>query len=197
MNETTTVTAESHVVDLDVPMRLLTAFGRNGIHTVGDVLRHSEVEILRMRGVGAGSVAALKACLTLHGLALPEYDEETASDNRRRHSAAQERRGTARSIPAGLEGAQWIGRQLAALTEDDRAVPKNALGGRYANATPIEQRRYAWGMYRWAVERTDDQMPDLSKSGDGFNAYPLPGSIELHLEGLNRLAREQLDEAAE
>jgi hypothetical protein len=146
---------------------------RNEIRTVAQAVALSDEDFLRMRQVGAKSLDEFRACLSAHGL--------------------ERERPLPLATPAeGPERARWIGHQLDVLATNDRAFPKNALGTRYTGEmSTVQKRRYAWGMYRWAASG-EERMPDLHKSGDGFNAYPLPGSVELHLEGLNRLAHEEL-----
>lgn len=167
-----TIPPYASINELDLTPRVYNALWRNEIRTVAQAVALSDDDFLRMRYVGVKTLGEFRACLSAHGL---ERDRPLPL-----------------AIPAqGLERAQWIGHQLDVLATHHRASPKNALGGRYTETTAVEKRRYAWGMYRWAASG-EDQMPDLQKSGDGYNAYPLPGSVELHLEGLNRLAHEEL-----
>lgn len=107
--------------------------------------------------------------------------------------AARPRRTGPSPDPTVAAEAAWIGRQLAALIEDDRVHQRNGLGSRWkGEGEELINRRRAWAWYRWGIT-PDGEWPRDKAGGFGFMAAPLPGALELHLEGLNRLAHEELD----
>jgi hypothetical protein len=158
---------------LDLSMRVYNACRRNNVRTVGDLLELTPEEFLRFRNVGEGSLRDLRATLAVHGLAMPSAPPPPPD-------------------PTTVAEAAWIGHQLDALTEDDRVYLRNRLGTRWdGTGAPITNRRRAWAWYRWGVT-PDADWPRNKDGGFGYMAVPLPGSLELHLEGLNRLAHEEL-----
>lgn len=152
-------------------MRAYNALRRNDVDTVGDLLRLSDRDLLRIRNLGQKALTEIRQRLTASGL------EPTPPPERADWTAE----------------AEWIGHQLDVIATDLRAVPKSAY---IADKRPtFEKRRYAWGMYQWAVkgcEPTD--YPRDKAGGPGWYAHAMPGSLEVHLEGLNRLAYEELGE---
>jgi hypothetical protein len=170
----TTVRPSDEILVLDLPQRAYNALWRNNVREVGELANLTEAEFLLMRGVGQTSLEQTKGALARHGLAmrltpLPPPD------------------------PAEVAEAEWIGRQLEALIEDNRVHARNRLGTRFdGEGADLINRRRAWAWYRWGIA-TDDEWPRDQDGGFGYMATPLPGGLELHLEGLNRLAREELD----
>lgn len=166
----TTVRPSDDIDVLELPMRTYNACRRNNVRTVGDLMALSDVEFLRFRNIGRGSLEDLRQRLARHGLEmhLPTTPgPETAE-------------------------AEWIGHQLEALVEDDRVHAQNKLGTRWeGEGAALLNRRRAWAWYRWGIH-PDADWPRNKDGGFGFMATPLPGSLELHLEGLNRLAHEEL-----
>lgn len=168
----TTLRPSDSINELDLPMRAHSALWRNDVRTVEDLVALTEDEMLRWRAVGPGTVAGIKERLAAHGLGLsqpmPPPDPET------------------------MERARWLGHQLEALAEDTRVYGKSGLGTRWdGDGAAILNRRRAWAWYRWGT-MPDAEWPRDKAGGFGFMAVPLPGSMELHLEGLNRLAHEEL-----
>jgi hypothetical protein len=169
----TTVRASDDIDVLDLSFRAYNALRRNNVRTVGDLLSLSDVEILRFRNIGESSLRDLRARLAAHGLSMQVAPSPPPD-------------------PALVAEAAWIGRQLDALSEDDRAHPTNYLGTRATDVSSVQRRRFAWRMFRWATGH-EEKWPNMKEKGAAFDVYPLPGSVELHLDGLNRLAHEELD----
>jgi hypothetical protein len=169
----TTVRPSDSIDVLDLPSRIYHALKRNDITTIGALCSLSEVEFLRMRNVGPGSLEELKANLAAHRLS-PPTEPPPPPD------------------PALAGEAAWVGRQIDALVEDDRVYQHNRLGTKYeGEGSELVNRRRAWAFYRWGTAPEADWPRDKA-GGFGYMAVPMPGSLELHLEGLNRLAREEL-----
>lgn len=169
------------IYKLDLSMRLYNALCRNNVETLGAIVELTEHDVLVMRNVGQGALDELKAKLATYGLSLRPPEPETP-----RYSPY--------APPPELEDAAWIGRQLDKISEDSRAQPTTGLFGRKLKDIPlVERRRFAWRMYRWTMGYTD-KWPNMTKEGAAFEAYPLPGSWQAQLAGLNRLAHEELGE---
>lgn len=152
-------------------MRAYNALRRNNVDTVSDLLLLSDRDLLRMRNLGRKALTEIRETLAANGLEAtppPERGEWTAE-------------------------AEWIGHQLDVIATDLRAVPKSAFLG--DNRSTFEKRRYAWAMYQWAVKGCEPaDYPRDKAGGPGWYAHAMPGSMELHLEGLNALARDELGE---
>lgn len=161
----TTIRPASSIDELDLPMRVYNALRRNNVRTVGDLLELTPDEFLRMRNVGEGSPRDLHATLAAYGFEMAA--ERPAPD------------------PAAMAGAEWLGQQLTALLPDHR-VPPSVL----RDVPATENRRAAWEFYKWAMGRRE--WPNWSNTGSQFALRPVPGSVELHLADLNRLAHEEL-----
>jgi hypothetical protein len=162
------------VEELDLPIRAYHALVRNGVRTVDSLCELTEDEFLRMRNVGEGSLRDVKAILARHGLALRSTPIPPPD-------------------PAEVSEAEWIGHQIRALAEDDHVWARTALGTRWkGEGAELHNRRRAWAWYRWGID-PDAEWPRDKAGGFGYMATPLPGSYELHLAGLNRLAHEELD----
>ena len=52
---------ETSIEDLDLRTRALNALRRAGVRTVGGLRRKSDADLLRLRGFGAGALAAVRA----------------------------------------------------------------------------------------------------------------------------------------
>ena len=169
----TTVRASDSIGALDLPIRAHNALWRNNVREVGELVNLSDVEFLRMRGVGATTLEEVHRILAAHGLSMRAEPLPPAD-------------------PAAAAEAQWIGRQIGALAEDSHVYAQNGLGTRWTgDGAAILNRRRAWAWYRWGTT-PDGDWPRDKPGGFGFMAAPLPGSVELHLEGLNRLAHQEL-----
>lgn len=169
----TTVRASDGIEVLDLPMRAYNALKRNGISAVGDLCQLSEEEFLRMRNAGQKGLEEVKAKLAAHGLSMPVAPPPPPD-------------------PALAAEAEWIGRQLDALVQDVHVYQRSRLGLRWeGEGAELINRRRAWAWYRWGIA-PEGKWPRDEAGGFGFMANPMPGSLELHLEGLNRLAREEL-----
>ena len=174
-----------HVADPQNPgkSRVYNALRRNSIVTIRQLLSLSPNEFLRMRNVGESTLRYLVADLAKYGWALSAE---------RPHDFRIPAQGPADTSPSeGLEQAAWIGEQLQKLTQDDRVAVRTRLGVRYEYASQVENRRRAWAWYRWGIT-PDGDWPRDKAGGFGYMAVPLPGSVELHLAGLNALAHEEL-----
>lgn len=163
----TAITADTEVWRVALPSRFINACMKHNIEYVYQLVRYSEEELLRWRNVGPGSVRTVVSVLAENGLALATEAGRSAS-------------------PPEYAEAAWIGEQLEALATDKRT--QGSLG----NDSTVMRRRKAWKHYRWATGGIEDNQPDTFARGGTYEAYALPGSLELHLEGLNRLAREEL-----
>lgn len=176
----TTVRPTDSILDLDLPQRAHNALWRNNVREVGELVNLSDVEFLRMRGVGPGTLAEVHQILAAHGLSMRTEPLPPAD-------------------PAAAAEAEWIGRQLDALLRDARTqtigqVFKNALSDTKDPERGVMARRFAWPFYRWAQKgMLPEDWPHDKAGGRGWWANPMPGSMELHMEGLNRLAHEELD----
>lgn len=171
----TVITPDSPIEDLDLPFRAYGNLQRNDIRLVCELLELSDRDILYMRGMGPVSLEAIDTRLAVYGL--------------ERHPLPDPSLQPLRTPAEGLERARWIGRQLDVLAQDTRTVPMRLTGER----TPVEKRRYAWRMFQWAANGGEpDHWPDYGKPGSGWMVHAMPGSVELHLEALNRLAHEEL-----
>lgn len=196
-----TVESDEPVENLDLPIRPYNALKRNGVRTVGDLLRLSDSDILRMRNMGVVSLSEIDRALSGRGFKRqpsPRHSVATEStpagaDPEPRQSPSAAPPTHRRPNPALAAEAVWIGRQLDALVEDDRVHAKSALGTRWkGEGADLLNRRRAWAWYRWG-SAAEGEWPRDKAGGFGYMAVPLPGSLELHLEGLNRLAHEELD----
>lgn len=171
----TTMRPTDSILDLDLPPRAHNALWRNNVREVGELVNLSDDEFLRMRGVGPGTLEEVHRILAAHGLSMRTEPLPPAD-------------------PAAAAEAEWIGRQLEALIADDRVHAHNKLGTRYeGEGHKLLNRRRAWAFYRWGLNPETD-WPTDKNGGFGYMAVPLPGAMELHLEGLNRLAHEELGE---
>ncbi len=167
----TTVRPSDSIDVLDLPMRSYNALARNNVRTVEGLTELDEAHFLRFRNVGAATLEELKRHLATFGLAMRIAPPPPPD-------------------PSEVERAAWVGRQIGALVKDDRVYARNWLGTRCVG-DEIYQRRRAWAWYRWGTT-PDAHWPRDKAGGFGFMAAPLPGSLELHLEGLNRLAHQEL-----
>lgn len=169
-----TIRATDSIYELDLPIRASNALMRNDVREVGELVNLTEADFLRMRGVGVTALEKVKSRLAAHGLSMaaeppPPPDPTVAAE------------------------AEWIGRQIDALVEDNRIHARNRAGGRYdGEGHELLNRRRAWAWYR-SFAAADEDWPRDNAGGFGYLAVPLPGSMELHLEGLNRLAHAELD----
>lgn len=168
----TAIRLTDEVYVLDLPQRVHNALRRNNVRTVGDLCDVSEQEFVRMRNVGERALERTRAELAKHGLSMPVAPPPPPD-------------------PALVAEAEWIGRQLAALIQDVRVVDLREVFGKDRGSSSVERRRLAWAFYRWGIT-PDSPWPKNVAGGYVYMAYPMPGSVELHLEGLNRLAREEL-----
>lgn len=104
----TTMRPTDSIFTLNLPNRASSVLWRNNVREVGELVNLSDVEFLRMRGVGATTLEEVHRILAEHGLSmrsepLPPPD------------------------PAAAAEAEWIGRQLDALLEDDRSQPAKSF----------------------------------------------------------------------
>lgn len=174
----TTVRASDSIDVLDLPMRAHSALWRNNVREVGELVNLADPEFLRMRGVGSGTLEEVHRILAAHGLSmraepLPPPD------------------------PAAAAEAEWIGQQLDALAEDERVVDddKGRLFAKDTGISHVERRRLAWAFYRWGLGGMQpEDWPRDKEGGRRWMAHAMPGSLELHLAGLNQVAHQELGE---
>lgn len=150
------------------------AFHHNGIRTIAHLIALTEDDVRHMSGIGPKKLDQLKSAMSAAGLAFGAGESSRFAD-----------------ALAQLEHARWIGHQLDVISTDHRAQPTRSLLSTSPAADQIEKRRYAWRMFRWVTGR-DEKWPRMHEEGAAFEVYPLPGSVEAHLDGLNRLAHEEL-----
>lgn len=72
MTDTKTVDLQTPIENLEITVRAFNALKGIGVHTVGDLIKLSETELLNIRNFGTGSVLDIRIKLTALGVALKE-----------------------------------------------------------------------------------------------------------------------------
>jgi hypothetical protein len=162
-------TPNTSMDELDLRFRVYNALYRNGIRTVGEVLRLSDEQFLRMRNVGIGSLRDLDQCLTAHGL-------------QRRNDATGGDSPLSEVPPPGLDRARWLGEQIGLDVDRHPSLYSSELS----------KRRESFLRVFWALDGAESKVYEGRTSR--WYVKPLPGGVSLHLEALARLADEELGE---